>query len=55
MVRRREGVANVVNQSADNILVVAAVALGARRTLKTMGESIDRVTPSVALKELQVR
>src|SRR5271170_7887649 len=43
-----------MQQSADHILLVTAITMGARCRLKYMGQSIDRKTSRVSLQNAQV-
>jgi hypothetical protein len=53
-VERTEGVADVVQQRAHHVLLVAAVAQCAGRGLQRMGVAVDRKAAVVAFEDLQV-
>ena len=52
---RAERVADVVQQRADDIFLVHAVAMGERRRLQRMRHAIDREPAAIAFEQLQMR
>lgn len=55
MVVAAEGVADVVQQSAYDVLFIPSVTVGARRRLQAVSQAVDRESAAVAVEDAQVR